>query len=72
MYFINACCFVYRVGWLVVGVILYVMPPYTLLNMKYKDYPAYREALIKSIEHPEDEAIRQKYVDEAEKMERGQ
>lgn len=59
-------------GWVVVGVILYVLPPYTLLNMKYKDYPAYKEALIKSIEHPEDEAIRQKYVDEAEKMERGQ
>ncbi len=59
-------------GWVVVGIILYVLPPYTLLNMKYKDHPAYREALINSIEHPEDEAIHQKYVEEAEKMERGQ
>lgn len=49
-------------------VILTVLPPFTLINIKYRSHPAYREALKKSRENPTDTALRTKVMQEAEKL----
>lgn len=49
-------------------VILMVLPPFTLINIKYRSYPAYREALKRSIQNPTDTGLRAKVMHEAKKL----
>lgn len=54
--------------WVVFGTVLFLLPPYTLINIKYSDNPAYRDALINSMENPNDSLIHQKWVEESKKL----
>lgn len=56
------------VVYLCLGIILAVMPRFTLLDIKYRSQPAYRDALKNSIEHPRDSAAREKLNLETKKL----
>jgi hypothetical protein len=48
------------VAYLCFAIALAVLPRFTLLDIKYRSQPAYRDALKNSIEHPRDSAAREK------------
>jgi len=54
--------------YLCLGVILAVMPRFTLLDIKYRSQPAYRDALKNSIEHPGDTSLSNKVNRERAKL----
>jgi hypothetical protein len=49
-------------------VVLLSLPPYTLIDIKYRNHPAYAEALKKTMENPGDSALRAKFEAERAKL----
>lgn len=54
--------------WIAAGVLLFTLPQNVLIGIKYRNHPEFRDALLNSLDNPEDEEARQKFVDEAKKM----
>jgi hypothetical protein len=55
--------------WIAAGILLYTLPQNVLIGIKYRNHPEYRDALLNSLDNPEDEEAHQRLVDEAKKME---
>jgi hypothetical protein len=53
------------------AIVLMATPHFTLIDIKYRSQPAYRDALKKSVENPGDTALRNKVLQEQEKMNAG-
>lgn len=53
-----------------ITLILYMLPPYALLEFKYREYPDYIELVKKSNENPENEELSKKVAEERERMRR--
>jgi len=49
-------------------IILMILPPFTLIDFKYRGQPAYRDALKRSIQNPMDTGLRMKVIREQEKV----
>lgn len=54
--------------WTVIASIFYLMPKYTIIQFKYRDNPTYRDALINSMENPQDTVAHRKWVEESKKL----
>jgi archaellum biogenesis protein FlaJ (TadC family) len=54
--------------WIAAGILLYTLPANVLIGIKYRNNPAYRDAVINAMENPDDEEIHQKYIEEAKKL----
>jgi hypothetical protein len=53
------------------AIALIALPQTALIDIKYRSQPAYRDALKKSVENPGDTALRNKVLQEQEKMNAG-
>ncbi|MDH5597611.1 MAG: hypothetical protein OEY34_00720 [Cyclobacteriaceae bacterium] len=51
-----------------VGLFMYLLPPDTLIDFKFRDYPEYAELLKKSIEDPTNEQLQQELQEERAKF----
>jgi hypothetical protein len=53
------------------GLLLMIIPPYSWSQLKYRNHPAYRDALKNSSEDPTNEVLWEKVKEEKEKMDNG-
>jgi hypothetical protein len=53
------------------GFVLMILPPYSWSQLRYKNHPAYRDALKNSSEDPTNQALWDKVKEEKEKMDNG-